>query len=243
MSSFVLKLIAIISMFCDHSGDAIIGHLSTLNIIGRMAFPIFAFQLVVGFINTKNIKKYTIRLGIFSLISQAPFMFFMNLINGNIFTLNIFFTLLLGLLTLYIYDNVSNKYIKWSSIILIIILGQLARVDYGGWGIFLILFIYLFCPKFKSIKFFNNHITLKYIIFILGYLLLCIYINLKYINLISTTLIISLILFTFLPIIFMFLYNNKKGPSLKYFFYIFYPLHLTILCFINLLINFYPFIK
>ena len=58
MSSFVIKLIAIITMLCDHSGDAIIGHFSILNIIGRIAFPLFCFQIVVGYKHTKNVKKY-----------------------------------------------------------------------------------------------------------------------------------------------------------------------------------------
>ena len=40
MSSFVLKIIACISMFCDHIGDAFIGKLTFLNYIGRLAFAI-----------------------------------------------------------------------------------------------------------------------------------------------------------------------------------------------------------
>lgn len=236
MSSFVLKIIAIVCMFCDHFGDAIIGHLSILNVIGRIAFPIFAFQLVIGFINTQNIKKYVTRLLIFSLISQLPFMGLMYIMNSNVFTLNIFFTLLLSILALLVYNKISNKYIKWLSIILIIVLGEIANVDYGGWGVFLILFIYLFCPKFKHSNILNNNATLKYIIYIFGYLLLCIYRYIEFFGSLSTIWIISLILFTFLPILFMLLYNNKKGPSMKYFFYIFYPLHLVILCFVNLII-------
>ncbi len=255
MSSFVLKLIAIICMFCDHFSDAIIGQLSILNVIGRIAFPIFAFQLVVGFINTKNIKNYATRLLIFALISQLPFMglmFIMNydtssltleaiismlpsiLSNSSILSLNIFFSLLLGLLALLAYNKISNKFAKWLSIIFVIVLAELSNVDYGGWGVFLILFIYLFYPKFKHANILNNNTTLKYFIFTFGFLLLCIYRYSNFFGVLSANWVIPLILFTFLPIIFMFFYNNKKGPSMKYFFYIFYPLHLFILCFINL---------
>lgn len=257
MSSFVLKLIAIICMFCDHFSDAVIGHLSVLNVIGRIAFPIFAFQLVIGFINTKNIKKYATRLLIFALIAQLPFMglmFIMNydtsaltfetvisnlpsiLSNESILTLNIFFTLMLGLLTLLVYNNFSNKYVKWLSIILIIALAELAKVDYGGWGVFLILFIYLFYPKLTHSNVLVKNSPLKYFIFIFGYLLLCIYRYSNFFGVLSIEWVVSLISFSFLPIIFMLLYNNKKGPSMKYFFYIFYPLHLAILCFINLVL-------
>ena len=254
MSSFVLKIIAIICMFCDHFSDAIIGHLSILNIIGRVAFPIFAFQLVIGFINTRDFKKYASRLFIFSLISQIPFMLLMYvmnydgnfnflisnfpsiILNENILQLNIFFTLIFGLFTLLIYDKVPNKFLKWLCIALLIVLGEFLKVDYGGWGVFLILFIYLFYPKFTHSNILNNSPILKHFIFILGYLLLCIYRYSSFWGTISISWIVSLILFTFLPIIFMLLYNNKKGPSMKYFFYIFYPLHLIILCIVNLVI-------
>ena len=45
MTSFVLKIIAMITMFCDHLGDAIYRSISPFNYIGRIAFPIFAFQI------------------------------------------------------------------------------------------------------------------------------------------------------------------------------------------------------
>ena len=47
-------------MFIDHLGYAIYGKFSYLNYIGRIAFPIFAFQISEGFVHTKNIKKYFI---------------------------------------------------------------------------------------------------------------------------------------------------------------------------------------
>ena len=76
MTSFVLKLIALITMFIDHSGYIIMGSFSYFNYIGRIAFPIFAFQISEGFSHTHNLKKYFIRLGAFALISQIPFSLF-----------------------------------------------------------------------------------------------------------------------------------------------------------------------
>lgn len=108
MSSFVLKTIAIITMFADHIGYAIFGHFSCFNYIGRIAFPIFAFQISEGYIHTKNLKKYSFRLFIFALISQIPFMLFHSIISSD-FYLNIFFTLLLGLSCIYIYDKSKYK--------------------------------------------------------------------------------------------------------------------------------------
>ena len=53
MTSFILKIIALITMTCDHISYAFIGHFSVLNIIGRIAFPIFAFQISEGNEHTK----------------------------------------------------------------------------------------------------------------------------------------------------------------------------------------------
>ena len=74
MTSFVLKIIAIAAMLIDHIGSAIDNN--TMRIIGRLAFPIFAFQLAVGYSKTKNIKKYLIRLFIFAIISFVPYLVF-----------------------------------------------------------------------------------------------------------------------------------------------------------------------
>ena len=97
MSSFVLKIIAVITMFIDHLGYTIFGKFSYLNYIGRISFPVFAFQISEGYIHTKNLKKYFLRLFLFAVISQIPFMLFHSIISDT-FYLNIFFTLLLGLL-------------------------------------------------------------------------------------------------------------------------------------------------
>ena len=111
MTSFALKITAIISMFCDHFGDAFIGHFSFLNLIGRIAFPIFAFQISEGFTHTKNMKKYFLRLGIFALVSQIPFSLFVHkFLGSSLFSLNVFFTLFLGLLSMYLYDYIIKLF-------------------------------------------------------------------------------------------------------------------------------------
>ncbi len=91
MTSFVLKIIGILTMLCDHTGDAIIGHFSFLNLIGRIAFPIFAFQIVQGYMHTHNVKNYAFRLFSFACISQVPFMLFLSIFYDTYY-LNIFIT-------------------------------------------------------------------------------------------------------------------------------------------------------
>lgn len=243
MSSFVIKIIAIITMFCDHFSDAILGKLSFLNIIGRIAFPLFCFQIVIGYKHTKNVNKYLLRLFIFSLISQIPFSLFTYVYLGQIDLLNVFFTLSLGLLAIYILDTVPKKYKILALLIdiFIMIFAEFAKTDYGWFGVCLILCFYLFYNDKKSkptkkvsensITFFNNNI-----LFCLVYLTLCIIKYSSYFGLTYTYIVIAEIIGTFFPVIFMLLYNGKKGPGLKYLFYIFYPLHLLILVIAHYLI-------
>ncbi len=266
MSSFVIKLIAIITMFCDHSGDAILGKFSFLNVIGRIAFPLFCFQIVIGYKHTKNVNKYLLRLFLFGIISQIPFSLFTYSYLGRIDLLNVYFTLALGLLAIYILDVFPKKY-KVLAIILDIVLmviAEFAQTDYGWFGILLIICIYLFYndkslskiqnnafnsnttnsynenlqnsnynigKSENSITYFNNNILFVIVFFTLVVIKFSSYLAIGYYNLALLQ-----IIGTFFPIIFMLLYNGKKGPSLKYLFYAFYPVHLLILVAIHYLI-------
>ena len=233
MSSFVLKIIAVITMFCDHSGYAIMGGFSGFNIIGRIAFPIFAFQISEGYKHTKNLKKYFERLLIFAIISQIPFhLFVTKFISSESNGLNIFFTLTLGLLCMILYDyfsNIENKELNLKlfnielkkilgifSVLLVAYIGSLLDVDYGFWGIIVIFSFHLFKNnKLAMIISFICLCVMRY-----GYYMIIAGVNLRYI--------LSCI-FVILPIVFIANYNNKQGHKIKYLLYLFYPLHLLLL--------------
>ena len=209
-------------MISDHIGDSILGRFSFLNLIGRISFPIFAFQTMQGYINTKNLKKHMIKLLIFACISQIPFMLFLSTFTTNIY-LNVLFTFLLGICALYIYDKCNNKVLGFLFVIIISIIAYFIKVDYGAFGILLIFVFYFFYK--------NNNIKHNKLLMSISIVLLCVIHYLPNIfkspSLICTYL--SLITFTSLSLVFILFYNNKEGPKLKYFFYIFYPLHLLIL--------------
>ena len=73
INTFTLKCIAIISMLIDHIGMVLFPEQLIFRMIGRLAFPIFAYVLVEGFFYTKNINKYLLRLGVFAIVSEVPF--------------------------------------------------------------------------------------------------------------------------------------------------------------------------
>lgn len=204
MDLFTLKMIGIVTMFLDHY-NYIIGGPEIFDILGRMAFPIFAFALVEGYKHTRNIHKYLFRIGISAILFQIPAQ-----ILGYNETLNIFFTLFLGLMCIYIYNKL-NIYISAILSISIIILAVVIKADYGVYGILLIICFYLGRD--------NRYIRIA------APLLLNIWLyflpRLFGMEKIQVYSILALI-----PIYF---YNGRKGRNVKYFFYIFYPAHFVIL--------------
>lgn len=212
LTGSTLKLIAIITMFIDHIGAGILEQLPgfvpnssifytdiVLRYIGRVAFPIFCFLLVEGFLHTSNIKKYAIRLFLFALISEIPFdlAFSRKILETNY--QNVFFTLFIGLVTLMAVKHFENqKLLRILAIFAGIAAAQFLRTDYAGFGVVFILLLYIFHDKII----FRNIICSVAIIWELTAPI------------------------AFIPIT---LYNGLRGIKMKYFFYIFYPAHLLLI--------------
>jgi len=126
----LLKWIAIITMTVDHVGVIFYPEFTFLRFIGRFSFPLFAYLLILGIENTRNIRYYFTRLFIFALISQVPF--FLALGYGSFDSLNIFFTLSFGLLFVYFFK-------KSSVFVLVPVFASLVLpFDYGIYGIAMI---------------------------------------------------------------------------------------------------------
>ena len=222
MSSFVLKIMAVLSMCFDHFGYWLTaGNFSFCNYLGRLAFPIFAFQISEGYEHTNNLGKYFWRLFLFAVISQLPFNLFEYTFGFDL-TLNIFFTLLLGLSAICAYDKIPNKFAGLLVAGVCVYLGHLLNVDYGYWGVLVVFAFYLM----KNNKFIMCFGFLGLVL--LKYLPLLIQNNFYYAY-------IYLAIFTFISIIPMLLYNGKQGLKTKYLLYIFYPFHLAVIAFANLI--------
>jgi len=138
-------------MFLDHY-HYIVGGSENLNVVGRIAFPIFAFTLSEGYTHTRNLKKYLLRLFIFAVGIQLPSILF-----SYNYPMNVFFTLFFGLLAIYIFNfkgiRIKPKFlwlIKISLIGFILFISQKYEFDYGIYGILLIMNFNIFRnDKFK----------------------------------------------------------------------------------------------
>ena len=138
MSSFSLKIIAIIAMTLDH-WNVILGGPIYMRILGRLSFPIFSFLIGEGYRHTKNKKKYFVKIFLYSILLQMPVYFFYSKEEK----LNIFFTLASGILLLSILENnkMSNV-IKYFCALILLIISEYLKFDYGSYGI---ISIFIFC--------------------------------------------------------------------------------------------------
>lgn len=132
-SNDVLKVFAIIFMLIDHIGAIFFPKILILRAIGRLAFPIFAYGIAIGYQHTKNLKLYLLRLSLFLLLSQP---FFTLVFKDGI---NIFATLLLGLLAIYFYDK--KQYL---TVVLLLIVALTLNINYGLYGVGMILTFHIF---------------------------------------------------------------------------------------------------
>ena len=111
INSFILKMIAIITMVIDHVGAVLFPMNMIFRYIGRISFPLFVFLLVEGSIHTSKIRQYELRMFLFALISEIPFdLAFSNKI-VDIYSQNVFWTLTIGLVMLDLIQN-GASYVK-----------------------------------------------------------------------------------------------------------------------------------
>ena len=210
LNNFTLKMIAILAMAIDHIGAVLFPQYDIFRIVGRIAFPIFAFTLVEGFMHTKDIKKYMLRLGVLALVSEVPFdlVFFGTPLEFG--HQNVFFTMFLGIAMLYLFlKNVSI----WRQFVVVfgmLLLAELLRTDYSSAGLFTIFMFY----QWRG----SNLLKLAGMAFV----------NLFYLGGLQVY-----ACFAAIPIA---MYNGERGPKCKWFFYWFYPVHLLVIYLISLVI-------
>lgn len=153
LNALGLKLIAMVLMLSDHIWNVFLQSNESfhwMTYIGRLAFPIFAFQIAEGFAYTRSFKKYWGRVFLFALISEIPF----NLAFYGSISFpdhqNVMFTFCIALLMLELIEKSREKgravFVLTSAacIVLGCLIGYAAQVDYYGEGVLMVLLFYFF---------------------------------------------------------------------------------------------------
>ena len=203
-------------MVIDHIGKMFFPDNMVMAIIGRIAFPLFAYCVVVGCLYTKNTKKYIIRLLSFAVISQPFFVLaFHPTWSGfleNILVSNIFFTLVAGVLAVNALMNIKKH---WWMLLIVVVMELLIGLDYGFHGIILMVIFYLCRNK----GWLSAVLTLVWMMWagMFG----------DYLHIGSIGLDVQFFAVLALPLIHI--HTNIKPRINKYFFYAFYPSHFLII--------------
>lgn len=203
LDSFQLKCIAIVSMALDHTGAVLYPSQIWLRCLGRIAFPIFCFLIVEGFFHTHDVRRYMGRLGVFALISEIPYDLAFRGVPLEYAHQNVFFTLLIGIGMVVLLERNRERPVKAVILLLAMWLAVLIRSDYNFRGVLLIFVFYIF------------HESRWLAVTAGGFW------NFLYQGVIQKYGVLSV-----LPLA---LYNGERGRKMKYFFYIFYPVHLLLL--------------
>ncbi|WP_339198834.1 TraX family protein [Paenibacillus sp. FSL P4-0176] len=130
----MMQWIAMITMLIDHIGAVFFPHIIELRIIGRIAFPIYAFAVYIGYKHTRDVQKYIWRLFWIAIISQVPFM-----AAFNHYSLNVVWTLWSALLVLFVIDKLPSKLLGIPIVIGAGWFMEISQMDYGMYGLLLVL--------------------------------------------------------------------------------------------------------
>jgi hypothetical protein len=215
----LLKIIAIVTMVMDHVAAILYPDLLILHIIGRLAFPLFAYLVVLGVGSTKKPRKYMATLLLFAVLSQVPYYLAFGIQPFQ--RLNILFSLFLSAVTIYFYN-------KRSPLALVPILLSIVFPTEGSYYVVL---------TAVGMRFMMDNPKI-------GVLALAA-LNLQFLFIPDIEDQIQILALFALPLIFLHIDNrlkkeilipeNSKAYSIrKYAFYIFYPLHLALLFLIKM---------
>lgn len=235
ISGSTVKLIAMFCMFLDHfaailieqplyrnaliaansqseldafldSHNTLIMAGSFLRSVGRIAFPLFAFLLVEGFLHTHSKIKYCRNLFLMALLAEIPFDLAFSGSIWDFASQNTLFTLTLGLLTIWALSQLEQScQSRWLTLLITAVgcgAAYLLHTDYNLYGILSIVLFYLFRTHRNTAA-----------------ILACG----------ALSLLGPEQWFCFLALIPILKYNGSRGLKLKYTFYLFYPAHLLVL--------------
>ncbi len=221
LTATALRLFAMVGMLLDHAWATVVPGNFWMTCVGRLVFPIYAFQLVEGFFHTRDRKAYARRLLIFALISEIPFNYLMAGGWFYPFHQNTIFTLLLGYLLIWGLENRCVWKVWKTALVLVgtLLLSMVGFVDYGWQGLLTVVTFYVFREgKYAKV----------------GQMACMIYLHAFLMEGQTLPWLFDLPLqsFAVLALIPIWLYNGQKGRGgkvMQWIGYLYYPLHLILL--------------
>lgn len=220
LSGNALKLLALAFMTIDHIGYHLLDNYVPFRIIGRLAFPIFAYMIAEGCKYTRSRTRYFLTI----FISGAVFQIFYSIAERSLY-MNIFITFSLSIALIYLIDwatgiNAAAFAVPASAVIAIFLTATVLpaltdnffRIDYDFVGITVPVAVYY--AKKPLLKLCVLAVCLVILSFVLA----------------------KIQFFSLLSIPLLALYNGKRGKlKLKYLFYTYYPLHNIVIYFLSVL--------
>ena len=222
LSGNTLKIIALIAMTCDHVGLTLLPQFPILRIIGRIAFPIFAWFIAEGCRYTRDRKRYLLTMAGFAAVCQVVYF----LATGSLY-LGVLVSFTVAIWLIGLFDRCTcaccNNANLWGAVAafqgVLLLCWYLPKLvpgldlDYGFCGILLPCLVYLYRTKRNQLVSFGLGLVILSVV----------YGGIQWFSLLS------------LPL--MALYNGQRGiKKLKYLFYIYYPAHLVVIYLLNLIL-------
>ena len=224
LSQEVLKLIACFTMLIDHIGAALLPQYIWLRYVGRIAFPIYCFLLAEGIHFTKNPKKYGLRLVIGALLSEIPFDL---ALFGDVtpYYQSVMLTLLIAFFMAWAMKRTMNPLLRVLIVIPFAVVAEWLRTDYGGMGVMLVA-LFVLTRELPYYWLIQTLIMAPILWMMEG----------MWVEIGRTWIPVEMLaLFSMIPIG---LYSGQKSTQsrgVQTAFYLFYPVHLTILYIVSLL--------
>lgn len=129
-----MQIAAMLTMLIDHIGIVFFPGDAVWRIIGRIAFPLYAYGIVQGYLHTRSLERYLKRLVLIGIVSQIPYMWALQIVRVNVIG-----TFLVSLLVLLAFDRLSSRAGKALAAAGGLILLEAVSFDYGGYGLLLML--------------------------------------------------------------------------------------------------------
>ena len=241
LSGNVLKILAAIFMVIDHAGLMLFNYVKPMRIIGRLAYPIFAFMIAEGCKYTKHKLKYFGNIFILGVLFQIVYY-----VAEKSLYMSIFVTFSLSILMIYALQNFKKQLFakKWFLSLLAFlifafsiagtyVLNQKLSIDYGFWGSMMPVFVSLFHadPKDENQRLLKKIDSVYLSVLMATIAIVIIAISLHYSRFSNQE-------YAILSIPLLLMYSGKRGKrKMKYFFYYFYPIHLVVLYVIAYLVG------